>query len=289
MMFDLNLLLAQAQAAPTGSTLVDMLARTPLSKIIILAASLTVLRLAMMKKLATTEKHKRTGSYDFLNFTNGLFDAIIYAGVLIFLGVRPFLFQAYQIPSGSMLETLQINDLIGINKAIYRYTDPKLNDIVVFRPPAYGCSPDQLDEKGEPKVDFIKRCVGLPGDMVEVKNSTLYRNGEAIKEPYLRAPMLSDWKLVEDGGEFKPVNIIGDKYNEPGTAVAKRYVAVTAADQQHLKELPAVKIPAGHYLMMGDNRNESFDGRGWGLITREQVVGRSDFIWFPFGRWRMTR
>lgn len=266
--------------------MVDTLARTPLSTIVELAAACTIIRLALVKYIAATPRHKRIGPYKIATGVNSACDAIVYAGVLIFLGVRPFLFQAYEIPSESMVSTLLVGDLLGINKAVYRYTDPKRGDIVVFRPPAYACNPDQLDEKGEPKTDFIKRCIGLPGDLIEIKGTELYRNGQKIDEPYLHDHMATDWKLVKDGDTYIPLNIDGIQANAPGMMVAKNFQAKDDVDMMRLRQLPAEKIPPGHYLMMGDNRLRSFDGRGWGLITRQQVVGRAEFIWWPAPRIR---
>src|SRR5262249_3941137 len=105
-------------------------------------------------------------------------DAIIYAGVFVFMLIRPFLLQAFLIPSGSMIPTLLENDFIVANKTIYRYSDPQRGDIVVFRPPAFAALPDQLDSNHEPKVDFIKRCTGIPGDLIEIHDGNLYRDGK---------------------------------------------------------------------------------------------------------------
>lgn len=286
-MFGLETLVAQAPQPQQN--LVDTLARTPLSQIITLAAVCTVIRLAIMGYLANTPVHKRTGAYSVASFVNGLTDAIVYAAILIFFGVRPFIFQTYQIPSESMENTLLVGDMIGINKAVYRYSDPKVNDIVVFRPPAYACYPWQLDEKGEPKIDFIKRCIGTPGDLIEIKDNQLYRNGEAVKETYLKSINNLNFKLVNDNGTYKPITYVGFEVNTGPVAMQWRLDPMDRDEMDRLMALPAVKIPEGHYLMMGDNREGSFDGRGWGLIKRDQVVGRCDFIWMPISRIRGTR
>jgi signal peptidase I len=319
--------LAQA-ANETGGfrELIDSLARTPLSQVVAFVVICTILRLAIYPFLRKTPQHLRSGGYTVARFGNELLDAVIYAGVFVFLLIRPFAVQAFLIPSTSMIDTLLVNDFIVANKAIYRYSDPKVGDIVVFKPPVWATNADQRDPNGEVKVDFIKRCQGTAGDTVEVKGGHLYRNGHVVDEPYLKDPqMLFDWKLVqyhgvkkEWDGKYIPVIIEGDFGSEPnynvGSGIAKPF-AVGAAPEDasspesgvrgwkmrneltqeentvisELKNLPPAKVPPGYFLMMGDNRNGSYDGRAWGLVPRENIIGRSEFIWLPFNRWQRTK
>src|SRR5262249_8133042 len=154
----------------------------------------TVVRVALHPYLTKTAVKLRTsGSYGQAKFFNEILDAIIYAGVVVFMVIRPFAVQTFLIPSESMVHTLEINDFIIANKAIYRYTEPKRGDIVVFRPPAAAL------DKGQTDVDFIKRLMGKPGDVIEVKDETFYRNGIELKEPYVNqdpGPSMPNWKLV---------------------------------------------------------------------------------------------
>ena len=316
-----------AQATDSGGfrEFIDSVARTPLSQIVILVSICTIIRLALYPYLKNTAAHLRSGGYSFARVINEFLDAIIYAGVFVFLLIRPFAVQAFLIPSESMIDTLLVNDFIVANKAIYRYSEPQVRDIVVFKPPVWATSKDQRDENGEVKVDFIKRCQGTAGMTVEVKGGHLYRNGQLANEPYLREPeMLFDWKLVkytgirkEWEGQYIPVILddsigAGPNYNISG--ISKKYAVgaapedasspyawvnywkprseLTAEEQtvlDELRDLPAAPIPPGYFLMCGDNRNGSFDSRGWGLVPRENIIGRSEFIWLPFNRWRRTR
>src|SRR5471032_2203691 len=123
--------LAQAQAGGTRE-LIDQLARTPISKIVILVAVLTVLRVGLTYWL--NQKNRRKSQPG--RFVSELLDAFIYAGVFVFMLIRPFGVQAFVIPSGSMWPQLHVNDFIVANKAVYRYSDPKRDDIVVFHPPS---------------------------------------------------------------------------------------------------------------------------------------------------------
>ena len=98
---------------------------------------------------------------------------LIVAFALVFGFVRPFVVEAFYIPSGSMIPTLEVGDRVLTNKFIYRFEDPKRGDVVVFR---------SVEGGGE---DLIKRVVGVPGDEISVRNGTLFVNGEAQKEPYV--------------------------------------------------------------------------------------------------------
>ena len=319
----MDFLLAQMQQPGGIETFIDNLARTPLSKVLFFVGVCTCLRLAFFPFLTKTAPHQRHGLYTFARIFNEFLDAIIYAGVVVFLVIRPFGIQAFRIPSGSMLDTLLINDFIVANKAVYRYSSPKHKDIVVFRPPARACTDDQIDSDGQPKVDFIKRCIGTPGDLIEIKAGTLYRNGRPANEPYRKGSNATDWKLVRYEGGYQAwkgqyIPCVTDFDGQPNfqvDGIAKPFAIGNVKDGIHdagqpwvhmwktfgelsdeerarideLSRAPAAKIPAGWYLMMGDNREGSFDGRGWGLVPERDIIGRSEFIWLPFNRWSRTR
>lgn len=103
-------------------------------------------------------------------------ESALMAVALVYLLIRPFIVQAFFIPSGSMRPTLEERDHILVNKFVYRFTEPKRGDIVVFK------SPPEADTR---QVDYIKRLMGLPGDTIEVKEGVVYRNGKPLKERYL--------------------------------------------------------------------------------------------------------
>jgi signal peptidase I len=296
--------LAQAQNEGFRNT-IDTLARTPISIIVYIVAACTVIRVILTSVSANVPEHKRTFGYGFARFTNEALDAIVYALIFVFLLIRPFGVQAFTIPTGSMVPTLMINDYIVANKAVYRYSEPKVRDIVVFKPPPWALVGEQTGRD----VDYIKRVQGMPGDIVELRQNILYRykKGETPKPvpdpdkhytestgpnqfaeiPESHAEPM-DFKLVRYKGEYWPLVIHGNTVN--GTSeTAEKYKVRDQALMDELRELPPEPIPDGYFLVMGDNRNGSFDSRGWGLVERWRLIGRSEFIWFPFGRWRGTR
>lgn len=298
---------AQAEQAGGTRELIDKIARTPLSQVLILVAICTVARLFLGPYLLKVPKHLRHGSYSFFNFVNETFDAIIYAGVFVFFVIRPFVVQTFTIPSGSMVPTLMVGDYILVNKAIYRYSDPKRGDIVVFHPPGRAALPSQLDDKGEATVDFVKRLIGMPGDVIEVRNDVLYLNGQPYPDDEKRRHFMKnvsmapetyadltpeefkeapkrDWKLVYYQGKYWPVYTYAGFVNSDGYSAAE-FMPHDGQTMKALHDAPPAKIPEGHYLMMGDNRYNSSDGRSWGLIERQDVIGRAEVVWLPFSHW----
>lgn len=279
---------ALAQASAT-TTFVDKLARTPLSVILMFATVCTIVRFVVFPMIKNTPPHMRTGGYGFAKFLNEAGDALVYAAILVFFLVRPFAIQTFTIPTGSMIDTLNIGSNIVANKWVYRASNPRAGEIVVFSPPPQG-RVNPLDE-----TDYIKRCIGTPGDLIEIKDEKLYRNGEIVDEPYetrtLGQEVLSreqwsttiirDFKLIEHKGNVIPVQKYGTMINN-GPMTADAYQSESREDADAMWASPAVKIPDGYYLMMGDNRNESYDGRSWGLVTRDAIVGKCEFVWWPF-------
>ncbi len=294
-----------AQAVPQNGAIywIDKVARTSLSTILIFAVVLTVVRLAVFPYLRNTPKHKQGGGFGFVRFLNEGCDALIYASIVVFMLVRPFGIQTFHIPTGSMLQTLYEKDFIVANKMIYRYTEPKVGDIVVFHPPLAAFGPN------DQPTDYIKRLVGAPGDVVEIRDMKLYRNGQPVDEPYLfysvpgsgfssafqplpkeEWPSIlhqqADFKLVEVEGETKPLLYKSDVGNASFFGTKEPYQDPRANEWINL---PAAPVPDGYFLFMGDHRNGSSDGRMWGLVPRENIIGRSEFVMFPFSRVGKTR
>lgn len=164
-------------------------------------------------------------------------EALIWA-VALALVLTTFIVQAFKIPSGSMLETLQIGDHLLVNKFLYglrnpfnddyiiRGMEPKVGDIIVFRYPK------------DRSLDYIKRIVGVPGDTLEMRNKVLYRNGVEVKESYTQhsQPLL----MLPERDNWGPVTVPEDKF-----------------------------------FALGDNRDDSSDSRFWGFLDRKDIRGKA--------------
>lgn len=167
--------------------------------LIYLLISLTLARLichARPRLLATLSRVRRERLLDGV-------DSVVWAGVVALFLIH-FVVRSFYIPSGSMLPTLHINDFILVNELIYDVTDPVRGDIVVFHPPG--------SSKASDKTDLIKRVVGLPHDSIEVKDGTLYLNGQALDEPFIKEPIFKNFgpKTVEANEIF----VMGDNRND---------------------------------------------------------------------------
>jgi len=174
-------------------------------------------------------------------------EAILVA-IILALFIRSFVVQAFKIPSGSMLPTLQIGDHLLVNKFIYGvkipmvgtvlipWKSPARNDVVVFRFPK------------DRSIDYIKRVVAVAGDTVEMKNKQLYINGEAITSPY--AHHTNNDIMKPSAG---PRDTMGP-----------------------------VKVPEGKIFVMGDNRDNSYDSRFWGFVDLKDVLGKAFILYWSW-------
>ncbi len=202
---------------------------------------------------------------------NELLESAVLAFILVFLVIRPFIVQAFYIPSGSMRPTLLEQDRILVDKFTLRFREPIAGDILVFK------APPEADPR---EIEFIKRCVGVPGDVVEIRDGVLYRNGVAVNEPYIASPPDYDLKII-DGRVFEI-----DRY---GDVRENKQIILDPYREAHIREAPSGKIPPGKLLMLGDNRNDSNDGHVWGLLDRSRVVGKSWVLFWPPQRIRIVR
>jgi signal peptidase I len=215
-----------------------------------------------------------------LDWTAGLFPVIL----IVFL-LRSFLFEPFKIPSGSMVPTLQAGDLILVNKYNYgvrlpvinqkivENRDPARGDVVVFRYP-----PD-------PRIDYIKRVVGLPGDEVAYLNKALTINGQRIDTAPL--PEYYDEDSLRYAQQFSEKlgavehRILTDKDRPSFIPGVQNFPNSQAC--RYSAEGVTCKVPAGHYFVMGDNRDNSVDSRYWGFVPDRNLVGRAFFVWMNFG------
>lgn len=168
-------------------------------------------------------------------------DSTFLALLVVFALIRPFVLQAYYIPSASMEPTLYgqpegRKDRVLVNKYIYWTRPPQRQDILVFRAPAEATP-------GHAPQDYIKRLIGLPGDTIEVRAHHAYINGKKLDEPYLPTDLDTANGMLAD--------------------------------------MAPVQVPADHYFMMGDNRGNSSDSRVWGFLPAENVHGKAMCVFWP--------
>ena len=226
-----------------------------------------------------------------LDWTAGLFPVIAVVFVL-----RSFLFEPFKIPSGSMIPTLWVGDLILVNKFHYGVRLPVINlkitdgnpvergDVMVFRYPP------------KPNLDYIKRVIGLPGDEIAYLNKQLTINGQPV--PKTPLPDFFEEDSLRYIKQFEERIPLSDKPEASVTSVrlhrllndADRPAFVPGADEFMFKENchytvegVTCKVPAGHYFMMGDNRDNSLDSRYWGFVPEKNIVGKAFFVWMNFG------
>ncbi len=235
-----------------------------------------------------------------------LVKTIIWAA-LIALVVRTFLYEPFNIPSGSMMPTLLVGDYLFVSKIAYGYgrysfpfglagfegriwpDEPIRGDVVVFRPP------------GEPETDFIKRVIGLPGDRVQLQDGSLHLNGQRVERRRIEDYADADNRFGSPVPQY--IEIL------PG-GIQHRIIEISG-DEGDLDNTPVYVVPEGHYFMMGDNRDGSNDSRPWdrssgigidgeigaanaqildkvGFVPRDHLVGPAQILFWSYGpdfRW----
>ncbi|POZ52681.1 signal peptidase I [Methylovulum psychrotolerans] len=189
--------------------------------------------------------------------------------LLIVLLLRSFLAEPFRIPSGSMMPTLLVGDFILVNKFTYGIRLPVINkkiiplnepqrgDIVVFRFPK------------DPTTDYIKRVIGVPGDKIAYENKRLTVNGQAVSEVSMGRYTGVGQGEDMTGAEQLMENLLGVEHS-----ILVRNDTVSREG--------VYEVPQGQYFVMGDNRDNSNDGRYWGFVPEENLVGKAFFIWMSW-------
>lgn len=198
--------------------------------------------------------------------------AILAAGAFWFFALRTIAStKIYRQPSASMLPTLELNDLVRVDTSAYKTAPPQFGDLIVVAQPERALMPDQKDVK------FIKRYIGGPGDLIEIRKGKLFRNGKETPEPYIRNPMPEEmsFRLIEMKGNIIPLLITSSGANSPMNGTVEEYCFTTAEHEAEAMKQKAVPIPPGKILVMGDNRDNSSDSRMWGLADLDKVVGKA--------------
>lgn len=253
------------------------------------------------------------------------FDALVYAAVVAFL-IKVFLFEAYRIPTGSMENTLLVGDFLLVTKFTYGATtprnipftniripyfrlpafkEPKIGDIIVFD------FPGDRDEKESPEVlNYIKRCVGLPGDTIQIINRVLYNNGKVIPNPpqakfitNVQPPNYGNPRIFPKGmpwndDNYGPLRIPkkGDRLKIDSSNFEQWKIFILRENHNEVKLTPDNKlivdgtirdsniyvVERDYLFMMGDNRNNSLDSRFWGFMPKDNIVGEAFMIYWSW-------
>ena len=218
--------------------------------------------------------------------------------VLFALFLRAFVIEAFKIPTGSMVPTLLVGDHLFVNKFTYgiripfteeyvvRFNDPKRGEVVVFKFPsaeakAYlekqpsskrGCIGHETLADGK---DFIKRIVGVEGDTVQVRNNRLIVNGRKLQRTFLKKEATNNYQYPRQISEVEELG--GHRY--------------TVQYENRHPNFGPIKVKPNHVFVMGDNRDNSSDGRCWGQVPVENLKGRAMIIWWSSddGNWRLNR
>ena len=186
---------------------------------------------------------------------------------VLFLVIRAFLVEAFKIPTASMENTLLVGDFLLVNKAVYgaeipgtslhlpAFATPDRGDVIVFTPPH------------DPGKNYVKRLIGLPGDVLEMREKTLYVNGEPQAEPYARH--------LDSGGDATHPDMGWQRDFLRGGAATRPY-------RPTRDNWGPIAIPDHGYFVLGDNRENSEDSRYWGFVDRSAVRGRPWFVYYSF-------
>lgn len=238
---------------------------------------------------AQTEKKEEIGPPK--TIIREYFESAVVTVIMALFGMT-FIVQAVKVPTASMENTITVGDHLLVNKFIFApgpgfpilpQREIKRGDIIVFKYPGNPHDPerDKQEDNIPFKVNYVKRVIGLPGDMVEVKGLRVYVNGQPLPEHVIFARNL---------GDKAPLEIVEDTPHQPGELYNVYYFPSSDRPNRDLMASPdfhyAVKgpekIPANSYFVMGDDRDNSLDSRAWGFVPRDLIIGRAMFVYWSY-------
>jgi signal peptidase I len=224
------------------------------------------------------------------------FESAVVTVIMALFGMT-FIVQAVKVPTGSMQNTIVVGDHLLVNKFIFApgpqlrvlpQREIKRSDIIVFKYPGNPFDPerDRQDDNIPFKVNYVKRVIGLPGDVVEVKGLRVFVNGTPLPEHIVVVRKPTNEKAPLEIKEETPRqgNELYDVYYFERTVDAARegQDPGTSSDFHFAVNGKPAKVPENSYFVMGDDRDNSLDGRAWGFVPRELVIGRAMFVYWSY-------
>ena len=205
--------------------------------------------------------------------------------IFIIFILRTFLYEPYQIPSGSMEPQLKKGDFLLVNKFAYGLKVQRVGmPRFLVEDPQYG-DPVVIIPKHNP-VPYIKRLIGMPGDVIRIINKQIYINGELLERKFIKSEEITlkkRYRLSNGVIETRESDAIGDIYLENIGEASYTIRNTRGENQQYPQEWT---VPQGHYFVMGDNRDNSNDStKDVGFVPRENFFGRADYLWMTWECW----
>ncbi len=205
--------------------------------------------------------------------------------IFIIFILRTFLYEPYQIPSGSMEPQLKKGDFLLVNKFAYGLKVQRVGmPRFLVKDPQYG-DPVVIIPKHNP-VPYIKRLIGMPGDVIRIINKQIYINGELLERQFIKSEEITlkkRYRLSNGVIETRESDAIGDIYSENIGEATYTIRNTRGENQQYPQEWT---VPQGHYFVMGDNRDNSNDStKDVGFVPRENFFGRADYLWMTWECW----
>ena len=232
------------------------------------------------------------------------FESLVVTAIMAFFGMT-FVVQAVKVPTGSMQNTILIGDHLLVNKFIFAPGETKLpflpqreirrGDIIVFKYPGnviepWRDDPNDLTNK-QYVTNYVKRVVGTPGDRIEIRGTRVFVNGDPLPERMVSTNVIHEDDPRTPGlDQNAPLVPLGDPAPEGDGPYTVYYDRETLLDPSPDREYPiyklagghAINVPAGHYFVMGDSRDNSLDSRWWGFVPRDLIIGRAMFVYWSY-------